>query len=154
VDAKAFRGAVVRQLDRHAVRVGHQDLQIGCDHGAIAVELDKGQPAEMRETAADRDMVLGAAHHRGDRFIAVSARMRVAVEHAVVGIDGAGVVVGGRIGARRMARDQIVDFEPVLDGANSILGRGFLAHDEIPPIGRWATRYHMAARKAARRNAD
>ena len=47
-----------------------------------------------------------------------------AVEHAVLGIDRLGIVVGAGIGARRVAGDQIVDFQPVLDGADAVFERG------------------------------
>src|SRR5579883_190832 len=151
VDAETLRGAVVRQLDRRAVRVGHQNLQVGRDGGTIAVELDVGQAGEMGEAAGDRGLVLRRLHHRGDSLAPCAADMRATVEHAIIRIDGARVVVGAGVGAGRMAGDQVVDFKPVLDRANAVLERRgcgvALRHDEISETrgaSRWPPRHDGA----------
>src|SRR4029453_5374733 len=43
VGAKAFGAAVVRYIDRIALRLRHQDLQIGGDDGAVALYRARGQ---------------------------------------------------------------------------------------------------------------
>ena len=63
-------------------------------------------------------------------------RSGAAVEHAVLGIDRFGIGGGAGIGARRVAGDQVVDFEPVLDGADAPFeGRLLLGHDWSPNCG-------------------
>ena len=60
-------------------------------------------------------------------------RSGAAIEHAILGINGFGIVIGAGIGARRMAGDQIIDFQPVLDGPDALFERAVLAdHDGSP----------------------
>ena len=59
MDAEALAAAVVGDLDRIALGLRHQDLQIGRDHGGIAVDRDVRQAGEMREPACDRGLVAG-----------------------------------------------------------------------------------------------
>jgi hypothetical protein len=59
-----------------------------------------------------------------------------AVEHAVLGIDLQRKVVGAGVGAGRMARDQVQDFQLVLDRAQAGLERavvgGLFIHLRLP----------------------
>ena len=56
-----------------------------------------------------------------------------AVEYAVLGIDGFGIGGGAGVGARRMAGDKIIDFQPVLDGANALFEAVLIFGHDIGP---------------------
>jgi hypothetical protein len=67
----------------------------------------------MREAAGDCCLVAVALEARRNRFIPGGAgEVRAAVEDAVLGIDGLGKGGVAGVGARRVARDQIVDSAP------------------------------------------
>ena len=112
---------MIGHLDRLAGFIRRQDLQIGRDDGAVAVERDMRQAGEVREAAGNRGLVALAFEIRRDRLVAGGAgQVRAAVEHAIFGIDGLGIGRGAGIGARRVAGDQIIDFQPILDGAHAL----------------------------------
>ena len=77
----------------------------------------------MREPARDRGPMRRRSGDRGDRIFAGGGLVAAEVEFALVGVYGAGVIIGAGVGARRMARDQIVDFQTILDRADAILDR-------------------------------
>ena len=85
----------------------------------------------MGEPAGDGGLVAGAFQARRDRLVAGRPRqVGTAIEHAILGINGFGIVVGAGIGARRMAGDEIIDFQPVLDGPDALFERAVLSdHD-------------------------
>src|SRR4029453_18318485 len=84
MDAKAFGAAVVRYIDRIALRLRHHDLQIGGDDGAVALDRDMGQGAEMREPALNRGLMIGAEPLIGDALAPARAReILAAIENAV-----------------------------------------------------------------------
>ena len=88
----------------------------------------------MRKPAGDRGLMAGLLDHRRDLLVAGRALAAAEVDDAVLGVDAAGEVVGAAVGARRVAGDQIEDFEPVLDRADAILDRCGLRlgwHDEL-----------------------
>jgi hypothetical protein len=79
----------------------------------------------MGEAAGDGRLVALALEAGGDRRIARPAREPgAAVEDTVFGIDRLGIGLGAGVGARRMAGDEIVDLEPVLDGAQAVFECG------------------------------
>jgi hypothetical protein len=62
----------------------------------------------------------GALQMDADRLITDrSGEVGTAVEYGIFGKDRLGIVSGAGIGARRVAGDQIVDFEPIFDGPNT-----------------------------------
>ncbi len=75
----------------------------------------------MRQSAGDGSLVRGRLGHRRDGFVAGRGLAAAEVELAVLDIGHAGEVVGAGVGARRMAGDQVEDFETVLDGAEAVL---------------------------------
>jgi len=82
------------------------------------------------EPAGDGGLVAGAFQVRRDRLVAARPRqVRPAIEYAILGVNGFGIVVGAGIGGRRMAGDKIIDFQPILDGANALFERAVLADD-------------------------
>ena len=118
---KPFDAAVVRHLDRLALRLRHQDLQIGDDGRGVAVDLDERQPGEVRKPARDRGLVAGAHDLLGQRLPPARAGQSfAAVERTVLHPAGGDVVLAAGIGARRMAGDQVVDFQPVFDRADAL----------------------------------
>ncbi len=123
MDAEALGGAVVRYGDRLALRIGREDLQIRSDGRRVAIELDVGEPGEMPEPALERGRVLCANHEFLVLVPAPAARLVAAIEDAVVGIDRARIEIRARVRARRMARDQIVDFKTVFDIADAVFQR-------------------------------
>jgi hypothetical protein len=79
------------------------------------------QTREMREPARDRGLVRRALHLGGEGFAPARAReVFAAVEHAVLHPAGGDVLAAAGVGAGRVAGDQVVDFEPVLDGADAV----------------------------------
>jgi hypothetical protein len=91
----------------------------------------------MRDPLLDRPVVLGARRAGSD--LRPSGRPRefgTAVEHAVLGPDRGGVIAGAGIRAGRMAGDQVVDLETVLDHTNPLfegLDVPGLCHVALPP---------------------
>ena len=82
------------------------------------------QAGKMRETAGDRGLMPRRLQHRRDLLAAGrSSQVLAPVKDAVLGVHRLGVVVGPGIGARRMAGDQIVDFQPVFYGTDAIRHR-------------------------------
>jgi hypothetical protein len=132
VDAEALRRAVVRHRDRLALR-RRENLQVRRHGRAVAVELDERQPREMREAPLERRPVLRPRHHRPVFVDADPARLVAAVEHAVLGIDRARIEIRARVRGRRMARDQIDDFEPVLNVADAVFERALRLVHGVPP---------------------
>ena len=57
---------MVRDLDRLALCLRHQDLEIGRDHGGITIDRNVRQAGEMRQSARDRSLVFGSEHVVGD----------------------------------------------------------------------------------------
>jgi hypothetical protein len=78
--------------------------------------------------------MLGPRDNLRDRLVAVGPLGAAKVEHAVLDEDRLDVGLRGGVGARRMARDQVQDVEPVLDGADAILDRfcRVSAHGALP----------------------
>ena len=104
--------------------IRREDLQVGDDDGRVAVERDVRQSGEMRDPAGDGRLVAGALQDRRDRLVAGRAgEIGAAIEHAVFGINRLGIIVGAGIGARRVAGDKIIDFQPILDGADALFER-------------------------------
>src|SRR5262245_20242704 len=79
------------------------------------------EPGEMGEPAADCLLVGRALQHPRDCLIAGRGLVAAEVEHAVLGENRADVALCPGIRARRMAGDQIIDREPILDGADALL---------------------------------
>ena len=78
----------------------------------------------MGEAAVDGRLVGGAPQPGRDRLVANPAgQTGAAIELAVFGIDRLGVIVGAGVGAWRMPGDQVVDFQPILDGADAAFER-------------------------------
>src|SRR5271169_1512811 len=88
----------------------------------------------MRKPAGDRCLMSFTLEICPDRLVAGGAgEIGAAVEHAVLGIDGFGMGSGAGISARRMAGDEIVDFKPILDGADALFEAALLRdHDKSP----------------------
>src|ERR1700733_8509282 len=94
----------------------------------------------MRDALFERPMVLGVRRPAGNRRPPGRPRkLRAAVEDAVLGPYRGSVFARASIRARRMAGDQIVDFEAVLDPTKALLERlvaaGFGRHLEPPLLG-------------------
>jgi hypothetical protein len=103
------------------LRLRHQDLQIGGDDRAVAVDCDMGQRSEMREPALDRRLVIGTEHLIGDVLAPARAReVLAAVKNAVFHPARRDMIAAGGVGAGRMTGDEIVDLEPVLDRADAV----------------------------------
>ena len=81
----------------------------------------RGSPAKCASPPAIAAWCAGVLGHRRDRLVAGRGLAAAEIELAVLDIDGAGEIVGAGVGARRMARDQIVDFQAILDRADAIL---------------------------------
>ncbi len=130
--ARGFRvRARIRRAAGFAGRLRRQNLQIGGDDRRVAVDRDVRQGGKMREPAPDRGLMPGRLQARSDLLVALAARqVRAPVEHAVLGIDLNRIVVGAGIGAGRMARDQVQDFQPILDRAQALLQSAFV-HCEL-----------------------
>jgi hypothetical protein len=78
----------------------------------------------MRDALFDRAVVLRVRRTAGDRRPpARPGKFGAAFEDAVLGPHRRGVVARAGIRARRVARDQIVDFEAVLDQADPLVER-------------------------------
>src|ERR1700692_3093003 len=77
----------------------------------------------MGDAAGDGGLVGVAFEVCRNRLAAGGAGKVTAVEHAILGVDEFGIGRGAGIGARRVTRDQIVDFEPILDGAKALFKR-------------------------------
>src|SRR5580700_3553923 len=74
----------------------------------------------------------GALEARRDGLVAARPRqVGTAIEHAVLGINGFGIVVGAGIGRRRMAGDKIIDFQPVLDSPDALFERAVLSEHDV-----------------------
>ena len=116
MDAVAGRNAVIGQLALRALCVGVDELQVGGDVGRIAVKFDVRQPGEVGEAAVNRLLMLGSLGDGGDGLAAERAvETLAAVKNAVLGEDGAGVIIRASVRTRRMRSEQVIDFEPVLD---------------------------------------
>ena len=121
MDVVAARGAVIGHFDRFAGFFGREDLQVRSDYGLVAVERDVRKSGEMCDPAGDGLPVRGALHDRRDRLIARGAgEIDAAIEYAVLGVDRFSIIIGAGVGARWVAGDEIVDFEPVLDSADAL----------------------------------
>ena len=93
----------------------------------VAVELDARQAGEVAQAAGDRRLMLGRAHHRRDRLVAVGGLAAAEIDHAV-GREGVAVIaVAAGVGGGRMAGDQMIDRERVLDRAQAVLQRAVFA---------------------------
>ena len=84
------------------------------------------QAGKVGEPAADRLLVRRTLRHLGNGVIAGRGLAAAKIEHAVVGEDRADVGLRAGIGARRMAGDEVVDREPILDRSDPILDRALL----------------------------
>ena len=116
--------AVIGHLEHRPDPVRHQDLQIGDRDRRIAADPHIGQPGEMRDALFDRPVMLRVRRAAGDRRPpGRPGKLGAAVEHAVLGPHRGGILARAGIGARRVARDQIVDVEPVLDQAEPLVER-------------------------------
>src|SRR6266403_4334192 len=84
MDSEALGAAVVRDVDRIALGLWHQDLQIGRDGRGVALDLDMRQGGEMRKPTLDRRLVVEAEHLIGDALAPTRAGEILApVEHSV-----------------------------------------------------------------------
>src|SRR5262245_26238663 len=137
VDAIALRDAVRGHLDRLGGWVRGDDLQIGCRHRAVAVDRHVRQAGKMRKPGPDRRLMRRALRHRRDGLAAGRGLVAAKIEHAVLREDRANVGAGGGIGARRMAGNEVVDRELILDRAQAILDRAllWLRHAFLPVRG-------------------
>ncbi len=87
----------------------------------VAIDLDERQPGEMREPTGDRRLVAGAHHLLGQCLTAARAgKTGATVEFAVLDPARRNVILAAGVGARWMAGDQVVDFEPIFDGADAV----------------------------------
>ena len=78
----------------------------------------------MRDAFLDRAVMLRVRRTRRDRRASARPRkLGAAIEHAVLGPDARDELARAGIGARRVARDQIVDGEPVLNEPHALLER-------------------------------
>ena len=103
----------------------------------IAIDRDVGQPGEMRQSTRDRSLMFGREHVIGDDIPPTRARKIFAtVEDAVFHPACRDVAAAAGVGARRMARNQVVDFEAVFDGADPVF-EGGCGHRSIHAFG-WA----------------
>jgi len=92
------------------------------------------QRGEMRQSCGNRGLMAGALQIGADRSVAHGAgEIGAAVKHRIRGKDRLGIGRIAGIGARRVAGDQIVDFEPVLNGSDAPFNcKFFLLHDRFP----------------------
>jgi hypothetical protein len=133
MDAKALGAAVVRDIHRIALRLRHQDLQIGGDDRAVAIDRDMGQRGEMREPALDRGLMIGAEHLIGDVLASARAReILAAIENTVFHPARRDMIAARRVGAGRMAGDEVVDFKPVLDRTDAVFEAFVDSHALLP----------------------
>ncbi len=87
----------------------------------------------MRKPALDRRLVVGAEHLIGDAVAPARAgEILAAVEHAVFHPTRRDMVLAGGVGAGRVAGDQVVDLEPVFDGADSVFEALVGRHGLLP----------------------
>ena len=133
LDVIAARAAMIGNLDRLAGFFWGQNLQIGNDYGVIAVNRDVWQGGEMRQPSGNGGLMVGALQIGADRFVADRAReIGAAVKYRIRGKNRLGIGRVAGIGAGRVAGDQIVDFEPILDGAETPFERQFFVfHDQF-----------------------
>src|SRR5262245_18235913 len=126
VDAIALGHAMRRDLHRLGQRIRTDDLQVGRGDGAVTIELDMRQAAEVSKSAADGLLVRWPLRHLGDGVVAGRGLAAAKIKDAVIGEDRANVGLRTGIGAWRMAGDEVVDREPVLDRFDPILDRALL----------------------------
>src|SRR5262245_24375982 len=89
----------------------------------------------MRQPALDRRLVVGAEHLIGDAVAPARAgEILAAVEHAVFHPTRRDMVLASGVGAGRVAGDQVVDLEPVFDGADLVFEASIDAHVSLPHI--------------------
>src|SRR6516164_8814841 len=148
MDSEALGAAVVRDVDRIALGLRHQDLQIGRGGRHVALDLDVRQGGEMRKPTRDRRLVVGAEHLIGNAVAAARAgEILAAVEHPVFHPTRCDMVVARGVGAGRVAGDQVVDLEPVFDGADSLFEAAIDAHVSLPHIAsvtcKWRYRHSL-----------
>jgi len=87
----------------------------------------------MRKPTLDRRLVVGAEHLIGDAVAPARAgEILAAVEHPVFHPTRRDMVVARCVGAGRVAGDQVVDLEPVFDGADSLFKAAIDAHVLLP----------------------
>jgi hypothetical protein len=136
MDSEALGAAVVGDVDRIALGLRHQDLQIGRDRRGVAFDLDVRQGGEMRKPTLDRRLVVEAEHLIGNALAPARAGEVLApVEHSLFHPTRCDMVLARGIGAGRVASDQVVDLEPVFDGADSVFEAAIDAHVSLPHIG-------------------
>src|ERR1700738_3959911 len=121
MDTEALRRAVIGHLDRIPFGLRDDDRQIGSDDSRVAGNCDVGEPGEMRKPARNRRLMVRADHLLRDGLASARARKRFpAVEHSVFHPARRDMGIAPGVGARWMARNHIVDFEPVLDGSDPL----------------------------------
>src|SRR3984893_3152757 len=129
MDAEALRRAVIGHLDRIPFGLRDDNCQIGSDDSRVAGNCDVGEPGEMRKPARNRRLMVRAEHLLGDGPASARARKRFPpVEHSVFHPARRDMGIAPDVGARWMARDHVVDFEPVLDGSYSFFQAAIARH--------------------------
>src|SRR5215471_12797080 len=89
----------------------------------------------MRKPALDRRLVVGAEHLIGDAVAPARAgEILATVEHSVFHPTRCDMVLASGVGAGRVAGDQVVDLEPVFDGADSVFEAAIHVHVSLPHI--------------------
>jgi hypothetical protein len=115
---------MIGHIEQRTDTVRHEDLQIGDRERRVADDPHIGQAGKMRDPLLDRPVVLGVRRPASDRRPPGGpGEFGTAVEHAVLGPHRGGVISSTGIGARRVAGDQVVDFEAVLDQAKPLFER-------------------------------
>ena len=74
----------------------------------------------MRQASCNRRLMARRFHNGRDGVSAVRRLAAAEIDHAVLEIDRAHVMVGAGIGAGRVACDQVEDFKPVFDRAQAV----------------------------------
>ena len=95
-------------------------MQIGNDYSGIAVNRDVRQRSKMCQPAGNGGLMAGTVQMGANGLVADRpGEVRTAVEYGIFRKNCFGIVSGAGIGARRVAGDQIIDFEPIFNGADA-----------------------------------
>src|ERR1700688_5077211 len=123
---------------RRRALVRGDDLQIRSRHRGVAIELYARKARKMAQAAGDRSLVLARAYDPRDCLVAVGGLAAAEVDRAVSREGVTVIPIGAGVGGGRMAGDQMIDRQRVLDRAPAALQLAvFLAHTSDPPAPVW-----------------
>ena len=119
MDAESLANSVIRDLVRLGGRMRREDLKVRGNDCGVSVDVDPWQPGKMSKSAGNGRLVTGLLDHRSNRLVSARALAAAKIDDAILGIDAARKIIGAAVSARWVARDQIEDFEPILNGTDA-----------------------------------